>query len=326
MPWDSSLTNLRNVLAGLFPTVQDSYRVVDAAGLLRTHIRFDPAAITNWHNILDEANKRGMVPAIIVEARAEYPENQELKLALSDDLLPVRGPQIGEEVRWRGPNDAYPLEKIIGAQSTLVPIRFLEIGLLRARSVARIVSGDGSRGSGFLTENNLLITNHHVLKDAVAASQAVVQFNYQETTDGSDAPYEEYRCAPGDGFATSEVDDWTAVRLDGDANQKWGHLEVRRAEISVGDRVNIVQHPGGGPKQMAFYHNLVAYADDKRVQYLTDTLPGSSGSPVFDKDWRLVALHHSGGWLRDPASNREFFRNEGIHVNVLYDALQAPNF
>jgi hypothetical protein len=250
MPWDPSLIYLRDVLAGLFPTVQDSNRIVDTASLPRTHIRFDAAAITNWHNILDEAMKRGMVPAIIDAARAEYPENQELKLAQAGDLLPARGPQIGGEVRWRGPNDAYPLEKIIGAQSTLVPISFLETGLLRARSVARIVNGDGSRGSGFLTEDNLLITNHHVLKDAIAARQAVVQFNYQETMDGADAPYEEYRCAPGDGFATSENDDWTTVRLDRDANQKWGQLEVHRAEISVGDRVNIIQHPGGGPKQI----------------------------------------------------------------------------
>ena len=29
--------------------------------------------------------------------------------------------------------------------------------------------------------------------------------------------------------------------------------------------------------------------------YLADTLPGSSGSPVLNNRWEVVALHHSGG-------------------------------
>ena len=31
------------------------------------------------------------------------------------------------------------------------------------------------------------------------------------------------------------------------------------------------------PKLITLYHSVVAYADDKRVQYPTDRLPGSSG-------------------------------------------------
>ena len=57
MPWDESMTSLRNVLAALYPLVQDSIRIVDAAGLPRAQMRFDAAAINNWHSILDEASK-----------------------------------------------------------------------------------------------------------------------------------------------------------------------------------------------------------------------------------------------------------------------------
>jgi V8-like Glu-specific endopeptidase len=96
-------------------------------------------------------------------------------------------------------------------------------------------------------------------------------------------------------------------------------------EVAAGDRVNIIQHPGGGPKQLAFFHNVVAFADDSRIQYLTDTLPGSSGSPVFDKDWRLVGLHHSGGWLPEPGSKQTYYRNEGININVVLKGLEAAN-
>jgi V8-like Glu-specific endopeptidase len=323
--WDRTMTNLRDVLAALYPTVQDSITVADAAGLPRARIRFDPSATNNWHSILDEAIKHQNVPAVIEVARRDYPENEELKLAQRGDLMAIRGPQVGDEVPWQGPDDVDPLERIIGTQSTLVPINFLEIGLLRAKSVARVVNADGSRGSGFLVGDNLLVTNHHVLPDRDAARQAVIQFNYQQTIAGAEAPYEEYRTTPEDGFATSEEDDWTAVRLQGDPNQKWGRLDVQRVDVSKGNRVNIIQHPGGGPKQMSLYHNVVAYVDATRVQYLTDTLPGSSGSPVFDETWKLVALHHSGGWLPQPGSKQTYYRNEGIHINTVLDGVVSAN-
>ena len=96
---------------------------------------------------------------------------------------------------------------------------------------------------------------------------------------------------------------------------------LTRVRVQKRDRVNIIQHPSGGPKQISLYHNLVSFANDQRIQYLTDTLPGSSGSPVFDNDWRVVALHHSGGWLNEPGSKKTHYRNEGIHINNIIDGI-----
>ena len=59
---------------------------------------------------------------------------------------------------------------------------------------------------------------------------------------------------------------------------------------------------------------MVTYVDDNVVQYLTDTMPGSSGSPVFNAAWEVVALHHSGGWFREPGGKEQLFRNEGIAI------------
>src|SRR5262249_51116708 len=56
------------------------------------------------------------------------------------------------------------------------------------------------------------------------------------------------------------VDDWTIVRVRGDANKAWGAIPVVAKAIRKDQFVNIIQHPGGGPKQIALYHNTVVFA------------------------------------------------------------------
>ena len=56
---------------------------------------------------------------------------------------------------------------------------------------------------------------------------------------------------------------------------------------------------------MAFRSNLlVSLADATRLIYETDTLPGSSGSPVFNDQWQLVGLHHRTEQARNAAASR----------------------
>ncbi|MEZ4298667.1 MAG: hypothetical protein R3B70_27200 [Polyangiaceae bacterium] len=66
--------------------------------------------------------------------------------------------------------------------------------------------------------------------------------------------------------------------------------------------MNIIQHPGR-PEAALLLSQHGDVRGEGRVQYLTDTLPGSSGSLVFDKDWRLVALHQSGGWIPETTND-----------------------
>jgi V8-like Glu-specific endopeptidase len=322
MPWDKNLTNLNYVLADLYPLQDQSIAVVDKALLPKAHIRFQPAAIDNWHEILDQAEKRGKIQSIISIARKDYPENPFLEQAEKGNLNVAQGPEINQDINWNSQQPASSLEKIMGEQSTLLPISFLEVGLQCARSVARIIRGDGALGTGFLVKKNVLITNNHVLSSTDEANKAKIQFNYQQTETGLDLEPIEFELYPDSLFTTSTDDDWTAVKIKGDANKDWGFLELSKTNIKETDRVNIIQHPGGGPKQIALYHNTVTFVSDKRVQYLTDTLPGSSGSPVFNSQWQLVALHHSGGWIREPNTVKSVYRNEGINVNCIISGLK----
>ena len=101
-----------------------------------------------------------------------------------------------------------------------------------------------------------------------------------------------------------------------------GALPLESANPKVEDEVVIIQHAGGGQKQIALSHNLVAFVSDRRLQYLTDTLEGSSGSPVFDVTWSVVALHFGGGSIREPDTSGVVFRNQGTLINRVIDGLQ----
>jgi V8-like Glu-specific endopeptidase len=325
MTWGQpALIALRETLARLYPREADTRRVVDDAGLDHSYIEHDPKAINYWNLILRHARDRpGKIERIIDVALSEHPESEALQRAKAGAPPPMlTGPEPDD---WRGPGGPQ-LEKIIGTASTLVPISYLEIGLLRSRAVARIKLASTASGTGFLTTHNRLITNHHVLPDNDAARTAKAQFNYQTTADGLNAGVDEYGFVPDVEFRTSEADDWTVVRVDGDPAAKWGSLALAPAVIETGDRVNIIQHPLGQRKQVSFYSNVVVFVGSNRVQYLTDTEPGSSGSPVFDKQWNVVALHHSGGWLPEPNgadATRSFYRNEGILIDAVIAGLQG---
>ncbi|HSN97583.1 MAG TPA: trypsin-like peptidase domain-containing protein [Candidatus Nanopelagicales bacterium] len=329
MHHDDPLRNIdrrawRETLARKYPTVNDARTFVDNVTLNPIRIEFSNRADHTWFNILEEARRQGTrwVHAVLDYALADFPDDEALQRLR--DGVPVRyaeGPDVAS-LAWRG-RGGQTLEKLLGKQSTLVPVSFLEVGMRRARAVGRVKAADGSLGTGFLVPGDLLVTNHHVLRDRDAAAGGTVHFNYQQTVEGRDAETEELRLDPGAFFVTTADDDCTIVKVQGEPCSRWGAIELSPGPLRVDDRVNIIQHPGGDRKQLSFFHNLVVYVGGGRVQYLTDTLPGSSGSPVFDKDWRLVALHHSGGWIPEPGSRDHFFRNEGIHVDRVLDVLRS---
>jgi V8-like Glu-specific endopeptidase len=323
MEWNETLTALYYVLAGLYPFPKESQRIVVEAGIPPQFVSFKDKAIDNWFEIVRAANDRNKVPDLILAVLKEHPENSVLVQAQKGELKPVQAPKVDKDLPWKGNLSGETLEKIMGQQATFMPVSFLELGVQRARSVAKVQFDNGESGSGFLLNDNILVTNHHVISDATQASAAHVLFNYQTSISGRDHEPKSFKLAPNKGFATSAEHDWTFIRMSGEANADWGAIEINEVDISATQRVNIIQHPSGGPKQIALYHNVVAYVGENRIQYLTDTLPGSSGSPVFDTQWHVVALHHSGGWILEPGTKNQVFRNEGVNINRVAQGLMA---
>ena len=328
MAWNKRLSQLNDALASIVPFPNQALPFLTKAEISIGFISFDGGSLAMWNSILRYADHNNQVDALVDALLETFPKNPHLKtykesaVTLMDYTL---GPDI-KSVDWREDLDETSLEKITGEFSSLLPINFLSRGLVMAKSVARVCIPKGTKnelGSGFLYKDNWFVTNHHVIRDLSSAQKGKVQFNFEESDDGNAIETSEYTFdAKESQFFTDKLRDCTIVKLNGNPNEKFGWLSLDQVEVKKNDFVNIIQHPGGRYKQIALYHNMVMYADDKVVQYLTDTEPGSSGSPVFNSQWQVVALHNSGGTLLEPGTRLRFLRNQGININQVIDFMK----
>lgn len=200
------------------------------------------------------------------------------------------------------------LERVIGTNN-LLGIGFLARGLTVARAVAKIhiVAPQGNGfGTGFLVSPRLLLTNHHVLESKAIAVNSEVEFNYQLGPGNESSHSYRYKLAPDEFFLTNQLLDYTLVRvreIESGPNFGWLPLIESTGKLLVGEKVNIIQHPNGEPKQAALRENKVVDELELFLHYETDTAPGSSGSPVFNDQWEVVALHHSGVPKKHPTED-----------------------
>lgn len=156
-------------------------------------------------------------------------------------------------------------------------------------------------GSGVLMRGALL-TNNHVLvglqNDRPAspddARNVVVRLNFQDAPDGTPLEPADVRLEPEQLLHASVDLDYALVGLDSSVNQAWGHVRlVGSGELDRGDDVFVIGHPDGRPKRISLADNEVLERADPWLRYSADTLAGSSGSPVFDRNFDFVALHHA---------------------------------
>lgn len=227
---------------------------------------------------------------------------------------PVPVPETDTERRKVEERIKTEMEKV-HLRRNFLPVRFLKDGVERGQAVCRIVTKD-SLGTGFLVGPGLLMTNNHVLEAVETARGSIAEFGLD---DGASVPITA-ALLPEQFFITNRELDFTIVACDPSPLGGIRPIPLRRSPVTVTrfDLVNIIQHPSGRPKEVALQENEVTRVQDRLIHYRTDTEPGSSGSPVFNNDWDLVALHHSG--RRNPGGTAE---NEGIRISAILAHLIA---
>jgi endonuclease G, mitochondrial len=226
-------------------------------------------------------------------------------------------------------------ERKFGNTVDFVDVVFFERGRRAAHSVARIITRDGAAlGTGFLISPRLLITNNHVIGSKGEADGLLAEFDYERDINGAAIRVTRFAFDHASCFLTNDQDDldYTVIALgDRTMGEKdlggFGYIPVSNArnKHQLGDFVNIIQHPDGRMKEAVLRENQLVARAGTTLHYLADTEPGSSGSPVLNVQFALVALHHWGTPHRElndengkPISKSV---NEGIRASSIYTDL-----
>ncbi|MCP4112459.1 MAG: trypsin-like peptidase domain-containing protein [Desulfobacteraceae bacterium] len=209
-----------------------------------------------------------------------------------------------------------------GPKSNLKKIAWLEKGLEISKSVCKLKNS--GLGTGFLVKGGWLITNNHVIPTREEADITEAQFNFNEDMSGKLLQYHSYRLDTSTFFTNKELDITRIKILENSSalsTETWNYLDFSDTTPLPGDHVTIIQHPAGGPKQIALNENRVTNIFRNYLQYTTDTLPGSSGSPVFNDDWKIVGIHHRGGNLVTNDKGDKRFINQAVLVSKILEIL-----
>jgi endonuclease G, mitochondrial len=247
--------------------------------------------------------------------------------------LPVaerEGADEGPEFDWRGPTDRLQLESWIRAEPPLLDVGFLSGAIRRAASVCRIEMAPTSarqdrRGTGVLIAPGVVLTNHHVMQwhpdeDMQDNARATMLRFLCVASGGEETAGLTFELAADQPIAHVDRDlDFVVLRTE----RRLASSEIvavsplTRAEPRAGSGLNVLQHPRGESMKLAISASGVTgvYANEGVVQYVTSSAPGSSGSPCFDDEWNLVALHHA-------QRSRAFGRvGEGILARRILDEI-----
>jgi Effector-associated domain 1/Trypsin-like peptidase domain len=268
-------------------------------------------------NLIDEADREGWIEELILAARQSNPNNSKLFVFAQDFFeTPFIATPLPPQLSKRG-----ELEKIIKETNGFLDVNTWRenLGKLEVQVCRIEFPQHRPQGTGFLIGADVVMTNYHVMEDVilgkVAPEDVVLRFDYKQLGDGKTINNGiEYRLVKSDWLIDESRPcvlekqnpdelDYALLRVSGnpgkisvgerDSPQRgWINLPTKPYEFSLNTPLFILQHPKGKPLKLAI--DAIIDVNDIIVRYGTNTEPGSSGSPCFDINWNLVALHHSG--------------------------------
>ncbi|MEA2562299.1 MAG: hypothetical protein QOH06_3803 [Acidobacteriota bacterium] len=232
------------------------------------------------------------------------------------------------------------LQKILGNEGVVTFQWYLQ-GLERCRAVAQVrtTTGEGF-GTGFLIRGGdlvpalgdelLLLTNAHVVSDDPAVRAAEGSLSPEDAV----IIFEGLPAAAGKEFRVAKLLwtsapgelDATLLRLDPPIADLVPYPISSNLPVLDGkQKTYVIGHPGGRSLSLSLQDNLLLDYDDRLIHYRTPTEGGSSGSPVFNQQWKLIGLHHAGSLQRACLNGKPgtYPANEGIYIQKIIKELTA---
>ena len=312
-------------------------RSKDALNWARKYVKDQKADAFEFSSTLRQLEEVWGLPCAL---DSEDKKNEEAILSLLRATILERegggikksGKDVRSELTELGSTD---LERVFGVDR-FFSLDWYRRGLARCAGVARI-GPEPTRGVGtgfllmgatlhpMLGDEFYLLTNSHVVSPgpevpaAMRPADAIVTF---------------------EGLPGAEQESWTVKKLIFNSPIRELDVTLLQLDRSVRGvqpypiapglpdrdgkrRVYVVGHPLGGGVSFSLQDNLLLDWDQRLVHYRTPTEPGSSGSPVFDDQWRLIAIHHAGGSDMRKLHGKPgaYEANEGINILAIIEQI-----
>lgn len=287
--------------------------------------------------IVDWADRQGKVQKLVEGARGLNPSLTELQL-----IFQVAN--VGVVLQ----RDRQQLQRVITERSKFQdPTRFRD-RLSRYETWVCRVEIPGEGGTALLVGENLVLTNHHVMaplkEGRVSRDDVTFRFDFKALPDGTELigqtlcglaadwdvhsrpPSTQDEIVDGGEPAPDELD-YALVRLkervgrlpissnDPEAPPRSWFAMAAPPPIAANEPLLVLQYPEDLRLQLAMGSVLKYSPHGVRMRHNARTLPGSSGSPCFDANLALVALHHAG--------NDKY--NQAIPIGRIFDYMKENN-
>lgn len=312
------LKKLVTAILSAYPTKEDLAMMVEfeleenldaiAGGNNLTQLVFN--LVTKW------AIPRGKIYHLIIASYETNPDNEELKefyqtVVLQKRFLVNLTPKLkefGPNINWQGETDEIQLQSWLKPEPDYWDVGFLKRAIEQSASVCRIeIPSRNIMATGVLISSNLVLTNYHVLQPTEAdnletnALNAVLKFGCLTSDDGLETPGKSFqfdrqktilRCSK------TEDLDYVLLQVEAKITQekeikpaRWQSNQLPLEKMGI----SVLQHPEGDSMKLSISQDGITgvYPNSGLIQYVNKTALGSSGSPCFDENWYLVALHHA---------------------------------
>jgi endonuclease G, mitochondrial len=286
------------------------------------------------YDLIEWAEEQDRLEELLLGARRSNLGNHRLQ-HIERILIPFAYPDTiiryyGPEINYRGSTEALELQGLWKAKPIYLDIGFVQQALTQAKSVCWVEINGRPEGTGFLLTQNLVLTNFHVLapfpQQEIAVNPQNIKLRFGRYTNelGEETPGQIFKLDSHSPILhSSRTDnlDYVLLQVEDAILQAENIQPVSWNQflLPTGDKgINILQHPDGETMKMALSQDGITgvYQENNIVQYISKTNNLSSGSPCFNDNWQLVALHHA-------IQQKPFgIVGEGILFSAIYQEIQ----
>ncbi len=259
------------------------------------------------------------------DAFTDSPIHNRLKQKNFEILNSAPIPSVPETIKSTKSPSLTPGQIVTNAE--MIDISYLKKILNASKPVAALRTRSERSATGFLIAPQLFLTTNTALPNPAEARKATITLHYQNDENDMLETTKILDLNPQKLFLTDEKLNYSLVGVENEDNvAKTEPAKLTLQPVLDTDNIIIIHHPENKSQHVSFFNTkLTGFAGDF-INYSAHTENGSVGGPIFDNNWRVIAMHQS-RYSNDNNDNdaSPIQAKEGVKITSIIKNLQEKN-